>query len=144
GAGDRGVDARVVNGGGCVRGRSGEMLSALTRAGDLSPLQLAFELDTSPTSAEGLLARLRTLGLRRSTRCRLTRNRAVMVSWRGEDLRVHQAFLAAPGHVHEAIVRFIEGRTRRERRQAEKVILAHAAAIGADGGAPSGRRERMR
>ena len=78
--------------------------------------QLTFELDAPPRDADELLARLRVLGLTRIARCRLTRNRNVMVSFRGRDLRVHEGYLAAPEEVHRAIVAFIEGRTRAARR----------------------------
>jgi hypothetical protein len=39
-----------------------------------------------------------------------------MVSFRGQELRVHQGYLTAPMEVHQAIVAFVEGRTRAERR----------------------------
>jgi hypothetical protein len=87
--------------------------------------QLALDLEGPPRDAAELLARLRTLGLTRIQHCRLTRNRSVMVSYSGGELRVHGGYLAAPRAVHEAIVRFVEGRTRAERRDAQRVILAH-------------------
>ena len=74
--------------------------------------QLTFELDAPPRDADELLARLRALGLKRITNCRLTRNRNVMVSFRGQDLRVHEGYLTAPNDVLRAIVAFVEGRTR--------------------------------
>ena len=49
-------------------------------------LQLAF--DTAPRTASELLVRLKGMGLTDIDRCRLTRNRAVMVSYRGRELRV--------------------------------------------------------
>src|SRR5262249_649455 len=63
--------------------------------------QLSLDLDAlaarpSPRDADELLARLRALGLRRIERCRLTRNRNVMVSFRGPELRVHRGYLTAP------------------------------------------------
>lgn len=85
--------------------------------------QLAFDLEPLPRDADELLARLRALGLTRIARCRLTRNRNVMVSFRGQELRVHQGFLAAPHDVHLAIVAFVEGRTRAERRVAQRRIV---------------------
>jgi hypothetical protein len=114
------------------------MLFALTsvfgkrrKAPPVPPSQLALEFDAAapiapptPQNADELLARLRTLGLRRIERCRLTRNRNVMVSYRGRDLRVHQGYLAAPESVHRAIVRFVEGRTRADRRGAQREILS--------------------
>jgi len=88
------------------------------------PAQLSFDLDGAPRTADQLLARLRALGLERITRCRLTRNRNVMVSFRGRDLRVHEGYLAAPADVHQAIVAFVEGRTRAERRAAQRHIVS--------------------
>ncbi|MFL5582100.1 MAG: SprT-like domain-containing protein [Gemmatimonadaceae bacterium] len=108
------------------------MLRTLTRvlgrrdrreAGD----QLALPLDAAPAprTAEELLARLKALGLADIDRCRLTRNRTVMVSFRGRELRVHAGYLTAPEPVLRAVVKFVRGRTRAERRQAQVVILAH-------------------
>ena len=104
--------------------------------------QLALELGASPAprDADALLARLRAYGLKRIARCELTRNRNVMVSFRGLRLRVHQGYLDAPEEVHRAIVLFVEGRTRAERRAAQRRIVAHVVDT------PRGpvRRERMR
>ena len=123
------------------------MLRALTRIfgrGDTAQLSLALEpLPASPRDAEELLSRLRELGLRRITRCQLTRNRNVMVSFRGTDLRVHEGYLEAPLDVHTAIVRFIEGRTRVERRIARRRIVEFGVATPGAPEAPM-RRERMR
>jgi hypothetical protein len=91
---------------------------------DEAQLELGFNNGT-PHNAEELLARLQHLGLRRITRCRLTCNRNVMVSFGGGELRVHEGYLSAPEPVFRAIVTFVEGRTRAERRAAQRVILAH-------------------
>ena len=103
------------------------MLHALTRffGGRSDPAQLALPLDHEPhvRTADELLTRLRELGLTTITGCHLTRNRNVMVSFRGSQLRVHEGFLAAPNDVHEAIVAFIEGRTRAARRAARRRIV---------------------
>jgi hypothetical protein len=48
-----------------------------------------------------------------------------MVSYRGTELRIHEAYLAAPAAVLIAIVNFVEGRTRAERRAAQREILDH-------------------
>jgi SprT-like family protein len=110
--------------------------------GDTAQLSLALEpLPVSPRDAEELLSCLRELGLRRITRCQLTRNRNVMVSFRGAELRVHEGYLEAPLEVHTAIVRFIEGRTRVERRIARRRIVEFGVATPGDGQV---RRERMR
>ena len=90
----------------------------------MSQLELGFT-GAAPRDADELLARLRQLGLTRIKRCRLTRNRNVMVSFGGGDLRVHEGYLNAPELVLRAIVTFVEGRTRTERRAAQRVIVAH-------------------
>jgi hypothetical protein len=103
------------------------MLQALTRffrpRRDLAQLELGFS-GATPHNADELLTRLQQLGLRRITRCRLTRHRNVMVSFGGGVLRVHEGYLAAPESVLRAIVTFVEGRTRAERREAQRVIVA--------------------
>jgi hypothetical protein len=101
------------------------MRGLMTRLLSRVPDQLQFDLDRSPTSAEELLARLRGMGLRRIDRCVLTRNRAVMISFRAGVLRLHRAYLDAPDNVHRAIVAFVCGRPRRLRREAQRVILEH-------------------
>jgi len=102
------------------------LTSMFTRRRDPAQLTLDFAAPSAaaPTDALELLVRLRTLGLRRIDDCRLTRNRNVMVSFHGKSLRIHEGYLAAPIDVHEAIVRFIEGRTRAERRAARGKIVA--------------------
>ena len=100
------------------------LTSNFTRRRDPAQLTLDFAAPRAPSDAVELLVRLRTLGLRRIDDCRLTRNRNVMVSFQGKSLRVHEGYLAAPIEVHEAIVRFIEGRTRAERRAARGKIVA--------------------
>jgi hypothetical protein len=47
-----------------------------------------------------------------------------MVSWRGRDLRVHEGYLGAPPTEHRAIVRFVEGKTRADRRAAQREIIS--------------------
>jgi hypothetical protein len=100
------------------------LTSIFTRRRDPAQLTLDFAAPAAPTDAVELLVRLRMLGLRRIDDCRLTRNRNVMVSFHGKSLRVHEGYLAAPVQVHEAIVRFIEGRTRADRRAARREIVA--------------------
>jgi hypothetical protein len=104
------------------------MLRALTRLlhrrRDLGQLELGLQPFT-PTTGEELLVRLQQLGLRRIRRIALTRNRNVMVSFGRGVLRVHEGYLAAPEAVLGAIVQFVEGRTRAERREAREVIVLH-------------------
>lgn len=117
------------------------MLRALTRLfrsrRDEAQLELGFNAGT-PHTADELLARLQQLGLQRITRCRLTRNRNVMVSFGAGELRVHEGYLSAPEPVLQAIVIFVEGRTRAERRAAQRVILGHPIRVAR----PATRRER--
>jgi len=104
------------------------VLRTLTRLlrGHRDPSQLELTLDvTPPRNADDLLDLLRELGLTRIKRCRLTRNRNVMVSFGGGELRVHEGYLGAPLPVLRAIVVFVEGRTRAERRAAQRIIVAH-------------------
>ena len=102
------------------------MLQALTRffrgRVDAAQLELSFDR-TAPRTAEEFLARLRQLGLKRIERVRLTRNRTVMVSYAGPELRANEGYLNAPENVLRAIVVFVEGRTRAERRAAQRVII---------------------
>jgi hypothetical protein len=100
------------------------LTSIFTRRRDPAQLALEFDAPSAPADAVELLVRLRTLGLRRIDDCRLTRNRNVMVSFQGKSLRVHEGYLGAPVEVHEAIVKFIEGRTRAERRAARTKIVS--------------------
>jgi hypothetical protein len=91
--------------------------------------QLTLVLDEPPRTADALLARLRAHGLRDITCCRLTRNRNVMVSFRGTELRVHEGYLAAPDDVLEAIVAFVQGRTRATRLGARRALIAFPIAM---------------
>jgi hypothetical protein len=117
------------------------MLHALTRLfrtrRDASQLEFGFNGGT-PHNADELLARLRQLGLRRIRCCRLTRNRNVMVSFGGGELRVHEGYLGAPEVVLQAIVAFVEGRTRADRREAQRVIVGYPVRSPR----PAARRER--
>lgn len=95
-------------------------------------------------AADELLARLRAHGLPTTAapgagidRCRLTRNRTVMVSFRGGELRVHQGYAEAPEDVLRAIVAFVQARSRAQRAAAQRVILAHPVhAVSERGAAP--------
>jgi hypothetical protein len=75
----------------------------------------------SASAAAALLARLRALGLRGITRATLTRNRTTMVSFRGDALRLHHAFVTAPEAILRAVVDFVNGRGAR-RREARRVL----------------------
>jgi hypothetical protein len=89
--------------------------------GAVTQLELVF----APRTGDELLTALTRCGLRGITTVRLTRNRAVMVSYRGGALRVHRAFLDAPAEVLRAVATFVCGRTRAERAAARRVVLAY-------------------
>ena len=117
------------------------MLRSVMRRLHRSAAQLTLVFAPAPRTGEELLDRLRALGLRRMTTCRLTRNRNVMVSFRGTSLRVHRGYLDAPDDVLEAIVLFVEGRTRADRLRARRRLLDHP--IDRDNLRPPRPRERM-
>jgi hypothetical protein len=104
------------------------VLRALTRflrgRRDVAQLELGFD-GAAPRDADELLARLQQLGLRRIGRIKLTRNRNVMVSFGSGALRVHEGYLSAPETVLRAIVAFVEGKTKAERREAREIIVLH-------------------
>jgi hypothetical protein len=114
-------------------------LSHLLRR-EIDPAQLALTLEQPPRDADELLGLLRRMGLTRIQRCTLTRNRNVMVSFRGVELRVHAGYLDAPREVHQAIVGFVEGRSRGVRAAARRRIIEFGIATPRE---PS-RRERTR
>lgn len=100
-------------------------LSRLLRRRNPHQLDLAFD-DPPPATAAELLASLRRHGLSsRIERIRLTRNRTVMVSFSGSELRIHEGYLGAPEPVRLAIVAFVRARTRAERARARAEILAY-------------------
>ena len=106
----------------------------------LDPRQLTFEFEGSPRTADELLRRLRDLGLTVIDTCRLTRNRAVMVSFHSRELRIHEGYLGAPREVLKAIVAFVEGRTRAQRRAARRTLLTWPIQLAQ----PTGERRRER
>ena len=93
-----------------------------------------------PHDAAELLTALRGLGLRSIHSCRLTTNRNVMVSFGAGELRVHEGYLDAPTDVLRAIVVFVEGRTRPERREAQRTIVSYPVRAPK----PPARRQRTR
>lgn len=115
------------------------MLSALRRLRERTTAQLTLLFEAPPLNAAGLMTRFRALGLRRMQTCTLTRNRNVMVSFRGTELRVHEGYLTAPDDVLAAIVVFVEGRTRAHRRRARGRLLGYSVGTAVTPGRP---RER--
>lgn len=99
-------------------------LRRLLRA--INPAQLSLLLMQPPPlrTADVLLGRLRTLGLSRIGRVRLTRNRNVMVSFGPRELRVHEGYLEAPDDVLAAIVLFVEGASRKARLEGRRRLLS--------------------
>ncbi len=55
---------------------------------------------------------------------RLTENRTVVVSFTDREIRIHRGYLDAPDEVLGSVVRFVQGRTRRERAEARRGLLA--------------------
>lgn len=76
-------------------------------------------------AAELLLGSLRALGLQHIRKVVLTRNRSVVVSMKGYELRLHEGFCSAPREMHEQIVRFVMARRSWERQTARQAILAY-------------------
>jgi hypothetical protein len=85
---------------------------------------LAFDERPPVRDPDALRAALERHGMRGIDRCSLTRNRSVMVSVRGTELRVHEAFAAAPDGVLRAIATFVSGRGA-ARRAARQAILSY-------------------
>lgn len=77
------------------------------------------------SDAERLLVRLSSLGLQHIRTLTLTRNRSVLVSVRGFELRVHAGFVDAPTAMHVQIVRFVTAKRKWERQAARDAIVAY-------------------
>lgn len=92
------------------------------------PAQLGFALDAAPRSADELLALLRSRGLRSIGSISLTKNARVMISFRGDEMRVHRGYLDARPEVLDAMVTLVEGRTKAIRRKAGRLIVANGPA----------------
>ncbi len=84
--------------------------------------QIALEFGQHSRDATALFTELRTLGLTGIATLRLTRNRTVMVSWKGSELRVHHGFAQAPSNILRAIVQFVTARRAAERTAAVRVL----------------------
>lgn len=77
-------------------------------------------------AADRFLERLRAIGLGHIRSLVLTRNRSVVVSVRGYELRVHEGFINAPAEMHAQIVRFVTARRKWERKAARDAIVGFA------------------
>jgi len=87
--------------------------------------QAAEEAGAISRASGQLLARLRILGLQHVRTIVLTRNRSVVVSLKGFELRLHEGFRDAPDEIHIQIVRFVTARRAWERHAARRAILAY-------------------
>jgi hypothetical protein len=92
---------------------------------DPTPAEEAAEAEDAASRAERFADRLRGLGLVHIRTVRLTRNRSVLVSVKGFELRVHEAFVDAPPAMHEQIVRFVMARRKWERQAARDAIVGY-------------------
>jgi len=89
--------------------------------------------ESSKTRVEtAFLQLLRRRGLKSIEKLTLTGNARVMISFRGNEMRVHRGYLDAPPEVLDAIVRLVEGRTKAARREAGKFVVANAPARSSD------------
>jgi chemotaxis protein histidine kinase CheA len=87
--------------------------------------QDAEDADDLARAADTLLGTLRGMGLQHVRALVLTRNRSVVVSLKGYELRLHEGFCTAPVEIHAQIVRFVMARRSWERQTARAAILAH-------------------
>jgi len=92
---------------------------------DADAEELAEDLEDVERAADLLLTRLRALGLQHVRTLVLTRNRSVVVGFKGYELRLHEGFVSAPRTLHEQIVRFVMARRAWERQAARQAILAY-------------------
>jgi hypothetical protein len=84
----------------------------------------ALPLAKDPTTAERLLHRLESFGLRGISALLLTSNRSTLVSFRAGRLRLHAAFQHAPDDVLRALAAFVCGRGA-ARVAARRIIVAY-------------------
>ncbi len=90
--------------------------------------ELAEEAEESADAKRGaarLLDKLTSLGLAHVRQVVLTRNRSILVSVKGFDLRVHEGFVEAPTEIQVQIVRFVMARRKWERQAAREAIVAY-------------------
>lgn len=97
----------------------------LDLAADEAEEQAAETRADAQRAADRLLGTLRGLGLQHVKSLVLTRNRSVVVSLKGYELRVHEGFYTAPQEVLGQIVRFVMARRGWERQAARQAIVAH-------------------
>jgi hypothetical protein len=83
-----------------------------------------WEAEETARIAARFLGRLRSLGLQHVRRVVLTRNRSILVSMKGFELRVHEGYVDAPTDVHVQIVRFVMAKKPWERQTAREALVA--------------------
>lgn len=103
----------------------GEDLADVAPAADEQEEQAAETRADAARAADRLLSTLRGMGLQNVKALVLTRNRSVVVSLKGYELRVHEGFCSAPPDILGQIVRFVMARRRWERQTARQAIIAH-------------------
>jgi hypothetical protein len=94
-------------------------------AADGDEEQAEEDAEDAARAAEVLLTTLRGMGLQHVRSLVLTRNRSVVVSLKGFELRLHEGFCTAPVEIHAQIVRFVMARRTWERQAARQAILAY-------------------
>lgn len=87
--------------------------------------QDAEDAEAAAQAADVLLGRLRGMGLAHVKSLVLTRNRSVVVSLKGYELRLHEGFCTAPPELHAQIVRFVMAKKPWERQTARQAILSY-------------------
>lgn len=87
--------------------------------------QDAEDAEDAARAADLLLGTLRGMGLQHIRSLVLTRNRSVVVSLKGYELRLHEGFCSAPAELHAQIVRFVMAKKPWERNTARQAILAY-------------------
>ncbi len=100
-------------------------LDAEPDLGDDLDEQDAEDAEDAARAADLLLGTLRGLGLQHVRALVLTRNRSVVVSLKGFELRLHEGFCSAPKELHAQIVRFVMAKKPWERNTARQAILAY-------------------
>jgi len=85
----------------------------------------AWEAEEAARAADAFLGKLQSLGLQHVRRLVLTRNRSVLITLKGFDLRVHEGYASAPTEIHLQIVRFVMARRDWERQAAREAIVAY-------------------
>ena len=84
-----------------------------------------WEAEETARIAERFFEKLRSLGLQHVRRAVLTRNRSVLVSVKGFDLRVHEGYVDAPTEMHVQIVRFVMAKKPWERQAAREALVSY-------------------